>query len=479
VLVWLREKQGIVVLLDNEALKEIQVLPADTVSDRLDEAPVYLLLNRLRSLGIAWYYEDEILHLTSREVAEGRLTTIPYNIGDLFDADHDADTLGEMIQATLAPDSWDVNAGPGAISFLGDVLFVRQTDGMHRQIRGLLTALRKHGRRTFTFDPPQHAALRAKLGENVKVAFRDTPLETAIAELAEMTKIDMRIDLPALRAARIREREPITLSLSDRKLETVLRAMLIELELTWTLRDGVMWITSEEEAEASLKTAVFDVRDLCRDANESEALGDAIMSQAAPEAWDENGGAGAVDFARPGTMVVLNTEDVLDEVLNLIEAYRTALRSSKPRVAKKDDPNEIITVYYRTYAEVAKGLQTLLPKLVQPESWKGPAQTKAPGEIILATAEPDVSDVLLEQSVLIIRHTRATHEEIAKVIVRVQVGDPRVSDELGGGMGGGGMGGGGGFGGGFFKVPSEKGPSPKASKQRPRVRPQDDSRNGR
>ena len=478
VLVWLREKQKIVVLLDNEALKEIQVLPGDPIADRLDETPIYLLLNRLRSLDIAWYYEDDILHLTSRDEVEVRLSTIPYNVGDLLDADYDAETLSEVIVATIAPESWDEAGGNGAVSLLGDVLFVRQTADLHRHIRGLLAALRKHARRTFVFDPPQHAVLRAKLKENVKVAFRDTPLKTAVAELAEMTKIDIRLDVRVLREIRVREREPITLSLSDRKLNTVLQAMLIDLELTWVLRDGVVWITSEEEAQTTLKTAVYDVRDLCRNGAESEALFDAITSQTNPEAWEDAGGAGAISFARPGTMVVSNTERMLDNVFHLLETYRKALRSSKPRLRKKDDPNEVTTVYYRTHASVAGDLQTLLPKLVRPESWKSPAQPKAPGEIFLASSAPetvsDVETVVLQRAVLIIRQTRAAHDDIAKVIGRVESGDARAADGVGG-MGGGGMGGGGGFGGGFFKVPSSKG----VRSRRPARREQDKPRDGR
>ena len=477
VLVWLREKQDIVVLLDNEALKEIQVLPGDPVVERLDEAPIYLLVNRLRSLGVAWYYEEEILHLTSNEAIESRLTTIPYNIGDLLDAGHDAETLGEVIETTIAPDSWDANGGDGAVSFLGDVLFVRQTDNLHRQIRGLLAALRKHARRTFVFDPPQHAVLRKKLEENVKVAFRDTPLETAVAELADTTEIDIRLDLPALRAARVRERAPVTLLLSDRKLKTVLRAMLIDLKLTWILRDGVLWITSKEEGETSLKTAVYDVRDLCRDGGESDSLHEAIISQTDPSAWDENGGVGAIAFARPGTMVVNNTENALDDVLSLLETYRTALRASKPRVREKDDPNKVITVYYRMHASVAEDLQSLLPKLVRPESWKGPAQPKAPGEMFRTASEPEPvagrkqsgETLVMQRAVLVIRQTRATHEDIAKVIGRVRAGDPRKSDGTGGGMGGGG------FGGGFFTVPSQK----ETKSRQPARREQDKPRDSR
>ena len=55
---WLRDQQNLVVLLENQALSGIGISPGDPVSDRLDETPIYLLLNRLRSLNLGWYYED-------------------------------------------------------------------------------------------------------------------------------------------------------------------------------------------------------------------------------------------------------------------------------------------------------------------------------------------------------------------------------------------------------------------------------------
>ncbi|MGM0490693.1 MAG: hypothetical protein ACQESR_28535, partial [Planctomycetota bacterium] len=45
------------------------------------------------------------------------------------------------------------------------------------------------------------------------------------------------------------------------------------------------------------------VRDLCRDSDESDALRDAIRSQAAPDSWGQVGGPGSIQFAKPGTMV--------------------------------------------------------------------------------------------------------------------------------------------------------------------------------
>lgn len=148
-------------------------------------------------------------------------------------------------------------------------MFLRHTGEVHRQVESLLGALRKHGRRTFILDPPQHLLLRQKLNDNVTVAFDDTPLDTAVSELGNQLNIDIRLDLPALRDIRVRERQPVTLKLTDRSLKTVLQSLVMDFDLTWVLRDGVLWITSEESAEAFLKTAVYDVRDLCRDDSES------------------------------------------------------------------------------------------------------------------------------------------------------------------------------------------------------------------
>ena len=444
-------------------LANIGVSPAEPVSDRLDDAPIYLLLNRLRSLGLAWYFEDKILHITSAETAQERATTLPYNVGDLLDTDHELATLEEVIMYTVAPAEWDQVGGAGVINSLGDVLFIRQTDQLQREVQGLLAALRDHGRQTFINDPPQHLLLRQQLEENVSVEFSDTPLEAAIDRLAEITKIDIRLDEPALRKIRVREREPVTLKLTDRKLHTVLQAIVLDLDLTWILRDGVLWITSREEAEESLKVAVYDVRDLCRDGGEADALIEAVTRQTEPDSWDDVGGPGSIEFANSGTMVISHQERVHKEVLNLLETYRTSLRASKPR-QREDDPNEVVTAYYRMHADVARDLSKLLPTLVQPGSWKSNAQPEAPGELYLTASEPDltgiagirgstvpdeqaVEPVLTPQAVLIIRQTRAAHNEIAETIRRVQSGDMIQFDTVFGGMGG--MGG---FGGGFFSV---------------------------
>jgi hypothetical protein len=464
--VWLRDNQHLVVLLEKSALAEKEIYPTDAVADRLEAAPIHQLLDRLRFHGLAWYFRDDILHITTPEVARENQVTVPYNVGDLFDQGITPETLHEVITSTVDPSSWEEVGGAGVLGQLGDVMFIRQAEELQRNVQGLLAALRTHGQQTFVCDPPQHTALRERLSAVVSVDFSDTPLDEAVATLAKISGADIRLDRPALRVARVREREPVTLKLSDRKLETVLQALFLELKLTWLLQDGVLWITTAERADEHLKTAVFDVRDLCADDNEAMALADAITAQTDASVWDDAGGPGAVEFAKPGTLVVMNHEPVLMDVLRLLETYRNALRTSKPRAETVVDPEEVITVYYRMHATMAYDLIELLPKLVQPGTWRSETQPEGKGEVFRAASAPELFNaegqlamqagkgdgekdaaLVVARAVLIIRQTRAAQEEIAKVIRRIETGDAPEFKGAGGGMGG--MGG---FGG-FFSVP--------------------------
>ena len=466
---WIEEKQKIPVLFDKAALEEEGIPLGEAVTDHLDNAPLYLLLNRLGSLGLAWYMEDNILHITTQVSADERLTTEPYNLADLLDAGYKLDDLSETVRNATAGPWEELGGAGGGMQWLGDVQFVRQTNQVHREIAGLLAALRKHGRQTFTLDPPQHIALRQKLEEEVDVKFQDAPLFRAIEELAEKSGADIRLDVQALREERIRDREPVSLVLTDRKLRTVLRVLLSDLGLTWILRDGVMWITSDVSANEHLKTAVYDVRDLCQDLNESKRLADAIVNQTSGP-WEAMAGSGGtIVFAKSGTMVIRQTERSLHEVLNLLQTYRKALLASKRRDRDAVDPQEVVTRYYRMNAGIAQDLEALLPRLVGPDSWERELKPDAPALILKVTSGSELLDpqgrtsvhadakggdkaqspgLVVAHAVLVIRQTRAAHDEIVKIIRRVEQGDPPpVDDSVGGGLGGGG------FGGSFFSTP--------------------------
>lgn len=482
---WLRQQQQIGVLIDGRALDDEGILLNEPITDSLDEEPLYLLLNRLQAVGLAWYFSDGNVHLTSLQAAEDRLATQHYNLGELLDAGFDAAVLTNVITTAVAPDTWEEAGGTASFILLADVLFVRQSDRIQAEVAGLLAALKTHGRRTFTFDAPQNERIRQRLEEKtVRVNFHNVPLVDAIAELAKQAECEIRIDAGSLQRSRVRERTPVTLELTDQKLRTTLLALLRDLDLGWIIRDGVLWIVLSQDANELLKTAVYDVRDLARDDDESAALGHAIVSQTAPEDWEIAGGTGTMTFAKPGVLIIHQSEANHDAILQLLENYRLALRSSKPRPQAQLDPAEVLTRYYRMPTAMAEDLRLRLPELLAPESWRGPEYPEATGTILQLSSRPEWltanprtakagesatsgTAVLVEYSVLVIRQMRQVHDQIPEIILRVQQGDAHStgmgsgSGGMGGmgmggmgmgGMGMGGMGGGasGGFGGGFF-----------------------------
>lgn len=179
-------------------------------------------------------------------------------------------------------------------------------------------------------------------------------------------------------------------------------------------------------------------------------------------------------------MVVHQTERNHNAVLQLLENYRLALRTSKPRTREGVDPHEVLTRYYRMPAAMATDLRVTLPQLLYSETWRSSSQSEAPGTILQVAsrtelqavpgrkgngAESEGSAVGVEYAVLVITQMRKVHEEIPEIIQRVGWGDlaTEAADAMPapmmGGMGGmgatGGMGTGdtgrmGGFGGGFF-----------------------------
>lgn len=476
---WIQEQLSTPVLLDEAAIRDVGIPTGEPISDHLDDEPIYLLLNRLkRSLGLAWYLEEDVIYLTTAEIADEHQVTRPYDMTDFLDEEYDPIDITNTLQEAVGETWEDIDGIGGVMEWLGDVLFIRTTDRTHREVEALLQAIRHHGPRTLVYEPAQHQHLRELLEQPVDVEFDDTPLSFALESLAEKTGADIRLDEQALQDVGIRTREPVSLTLKNRNLRTVLVVLVKKFGLTWSLEDGVLWITTEEIADENFKTAVFDVRDLSRNADEAVELLDAIQDQSDGQ-WDDIDGIGGSALApKYGILVIRQTERVINQVTDLLATYREALKNSKPRKTEEDDSNEVVTRFYRLDASIADDLFALIPQLVQPASWNAEDQTTPSPRILSASSGYELVDshgaklhdtnlkgqdaIVVPQSVLMIRHTLAAHQEITELINRIQHGDPMdavgVPGLGGGGFGGGGGGFGGGLlgtgkGGGFFTLP--------------------------
>jgi hypothetical protein len=463
---WAKTELQMPVILDAKGLGELGLLSSEQITDQLQDEPISLILDRLDLIGMGWFIEDGTLHLTSRSEANEHYLTVQYVVSDLLDAKYPDHALIRVIEeCTSGP--WDANEpGTGTIILLGDVLFVRQTDRVHWEVASLLSGLRKHGRRTMLLDHPSHTGLRAKLEQVVNLNLDETPLDEAIRLLGTEAGLTLRIH-PSVVNEGVRIRQPVTLKIEDQRLRAAIQEIGTRLgvELRGLVSDGALWVVAESELKSRSSTAVFDVRDLCRDEAEVAALSDAIYSQTRGP-WDQDEpGTGVLEFPVPGTMVCRQNPTQLDEVLSLLENYRTALRASKPR-AKVDESGKITTHYYRMPAEMADDLLLLIPQMIVPDTWQGAAATgsirkvaskseletvnkaagEPPGKGAPATPAATISS---PRSVLIIRQSNAVHTEIQTLIRNIQSGNEPVPEAVQGGQGGLG---GGGFGGGFFQI---------------------------
>lgn len=168
----------------------------------------------------------------------------------------------------------------------------------------------------------------------------------------------------------------------------MLNYLVGELGLAWVIRDGVLWVTNQKSSQSGFLTAVYDVRDLCVDENESAGLAEAIVSQM-PDLFSQDDGDAELEFAKPGTMVVWASENTHAELLDLLEKYRFALRNSKVRTGDQES-DKSRTLYYRLHANVADELFRMLPELVEPDSWAG-RNTDGNGTIRKLESIPETS----------------------------------------------------------------------------------------
>ncbi len=106
--------------------------------------------------------------------------------------------------------------------------------------------------------------------------------------------------------------------------------MLKELNLTYVIKEGVVMITTQEEAESTLETRVYPVGDLVLPPNapadaqaDFDSLIELITSTVKPTSWDAVGGPGSIaPFPNNLTLTISQTEEVHEAIDALLDRLR-------------------------------------------------------------------------------------------------------------------------------------------------------------
>ena len=130
--------------------------------------------------------------------------------------------------------------------------------------------IKRYGRAVDLLDrDPKTKSIIAKLDEPISMSFgNETPLEDVLKYIKSATQgpndngIPIYVDPVGLQEAEKTMTSPITLDLEGVPLKTTLRLMLKQLGLTYTVKDGLMTITSEDSNDQPTEIRVYPVADL-------------------------------------------------------------------------------------------------------------------------------------------------------------------------------------------------------------------------
>ena len=169
--------------------------------------------------------------------------------------------------------------------------------------------------------------------------YQDQPLNEIIEALASEYDIPILFDNSALDEVAISPDTEVTISLRNipfrSALNHILRQPGLE-DLTYTVADGVLLITTEEKANETLSVQVYRVDDLIHGIsqhpggtkeNPFSSLIQTIVQCVEYGSWMHNKrGEGTILLVQPGMLVVSQTKQVHDQVHALLEKLRATKR---------------------------------------------------------------------------------------------------------------------------------------------------------
>lgn len=414
---------GLPVLIDRTALKDVGIPLDEPMNISISDVPAYLLLDRvLRGLGLTWVIDDDIVHITTTEVAEEWMETAIYPVADLLQAGCTMQSLIDTLQSETGY-SWETIDGiGGTVSQAGPALVLRQTQQVHREVAGILEALRHVRRQTIVGDSALREAIEEKLDQTIEsVDFEDVALEDAVAHLADEAGIPVAIDETGLTDDGIKLDTPVTLHLENRPARTMFRLILSELGLTTINRDAVLTVTTTEIAEEGMLPFVYEVSDLCRTEEHTNTLIDLLQSETDGSWEDIDGVGGSISMPRVGTLVLRQTERVQREIAGILEQLRETLGGETLEDPDKTNDDQVETRYYHLPQQQAVDLQSLLQTLIEPESWEN---EDVVGRIRFISTDPQLTptgkDVVeLPRAILMIRHQRGVLRKIERFLAEM------------------------------------------------------------
>jgi hypothetical protein len=369
---------GVSVLPEAVRLSEFGV-GVDTEVELEAHTPLYLALNRvLEREDLDWYWEEEVLHITTREFTINRLEERSHFVGDLLKT-LPRKRLKEILFASTGDEEYgpwrEVHGVGGEVQFVKDVLLVRQTQQVQQEVNAVLAALsdqRSHV--LLNADAEDLPLLHALPERRIAVDFDNVKLGEVIEQLRKLTGLPFGIDDTRLWEFGVGLDQPITFRLAESPLEVVLENLFVEDNLSFIVRHGRYFLTTREYADGVLFNVIYDVSSFLSSRSDQHELHSALLDFAGDEEYgpwlDVHGYGGTILPIADGRFIVRQTKGGHADVRVVLQKVARGL--GIPGQERVPDPREMATWYYRMPAATASELLRIIPRRIVPREWNSP-----------------------------------------------------------------------------------------------------------
>jgi|GEM_PF-1892502 hypothetical protein len=429
----LQTELGIPIRLDVPSLEDSGIVSDEPISGHYVGLSAGRFLNRcFEDLDLTWYIADESVVVTTLDAADERLIARSFDVSSLLKwlertpANQNRDRFGlsntvaglgfsgppltpqaelSNILMTMAPGIWeDIDGSGGSISGTGGLFTVSQSYQTMETVDGLLQVLhhvssRPHQPAVWFVEESGYGAqasrpVLAKLRQKMTLEVQEAGLKDVMAHLAERTDIPINLDVVSIEDNGIVTDEPITLTVTA-SLQSILATALQDLDLIHAPRDNGLFVTTIDEMNEQLVTALYDVRDLLGgDLVTATSLTDTIM-QETDGLWDDIDGQGGSVMEVGGLMLVRQTMRTHTEIELLVQELRdhTSPRSQAIVATAPEQPTPVTQFYLVGTAEEGESLKEALITFVYPDKWEANGGTgimQEVGSTLVVRQTPDV-----------------------------------------------------------------------------------------
>jgi hypothetical protein len=175
--------------------------------------------------------------------------------------------------------------------------------------------------------------IRKELAAPADLKFDNVLLSEIIPSIADKHHIEIQFDEAALKDASV-DPSDIRISAEIRgvSLSAALEAILDQANLTCRITNEVLLITTTDRDNASLVVKIYDVHELLGRGGPVEGdydvIVDLITSTIAAPTWDSVGGQGSIQRGPSETLIVSQTDAVLEQIADLLAALAKVLTTN-------------------------------------------------------------------------------------------------------------------------------------------------------